>query len=894
MSTYGLQQLLSPRSVALIGASARPGSMGAALLNNLKQGGFSGPIYPVNPRYKEIDGLPCVAAIGDLADTPDLIIIATPASTVPSLVEAAGEKGVGAAIIVTAGLGHGPDSLKAQSEMMARRTGVRLLGPNCLGLIAPHARLNASFAARMPAAGHLAVISQSGAIAAAIAEWGITNATGFAAIASIGDQVDVDIGDLLDYFALDSKTRAILLYIESISRARKFMSAARAAARTKPVVVIKAGRHAEGAQAAATHTGAMAGSDAVYGAAFRRAGLLRVYDMDELFDAAETLSHVRHLKGNRLAILTNGGGIGVLAIDRLRDMGGTVAAVSPETKQRLDSVLPSTWSGANPVDIVGDAGPDRYVAALDALLADPANDAVLVFNVPTAMASPRDVAQAVADKVASHRSKFLQSKPVFVSWIGADQAIAEIFNAAAIPYYETEVEAVRGAMHLVHYQEAISSLMETPPSLPDDFRPDEAVARSIIDKTLSDGRRWLDPLEVAALMGAYGIEITPTHHAADPDVAVRIAAPLLAEGKRVVLKIHSRDIVHKSDVGGVRVGLSAEDEVARAASEIYSNAKRLRPDARLEGLIVQPMIQRKHARELILGIATDPVFGPVILFGRGGTAVEVINDKALALPPLDLNLANDLISQTRVSRILSAYRDVPAARREDIALTLVKISQLAADHPEIDEIDINPLLADEHGVLALDARVSVSRKQVAKSQSHLAIRPYPREWERVLQLAPDWPIKIRPVRPEDEGLFTEFFSQISNGDLRLRFFAPIKDFSHSFIARLTQIDYARAMAFVAIEQESGKLLGAVRLHADANHEVAEYAILVRSDLKGRGLGWKLMEMVIEYAKADGIKLIRGEVLRENTVMLRMCEELGFDVSAAPDDPGLSIVSYRLQ
>lgn len=893
MSTYRLQQLLSPRSIALIGASPNQGSLGYALLKNLKEAGFPGPIYPVNPRHHEIDGMKCVPAIGDLAGTPDLMIVATPAQTVPSLVQAAGEKGIGAAIILTAGLGHGPESLAAQSEQIARQSGLRLLGPNCLGLIAPYAKLNGSFVSRMPAPGHLAVISQSGAIAAAVAEWGITHATGFSAIASIGDQVDVDIGDLLDYFALDPKTRAILLYIESITRARKFMSAARAAARTKPVVVIKAGRHAEGAQAAVTHTGAMAGSDAVYGAAFRRAGLLRVFDLGELFDAAETLSHVRALKGNRLAILTNGGGIGVLAIDRLRDLGGTAAILSPAIKDRLDSALPSTWSGANPVDIVGDAGPDRYVAALDALLADSANDAILVFNVPTAMASSRDVAQAVAEKVSAQRSKTLQPKPVFASWMGGDQETADIFNLAAIPHYSTEVEAVRGAMHLVRYQEAIASLMETPPSLPDDFKPDETAARSIIDKVLSEGRRWLDPVDVAALLETYAIPVTPTYRAADPASAVRIAAPLLADGYKVVVKIHSRDIVHKSDVGGVRVGLSSEDDVARAASDIYGNAKRLRPDARIEGLILQPMIQRKFARELILGIATDPVFGPVILFGRGGTAVEVINDKALALPPLDLNLANDLIGQTRVSRILSAYRDVPAARREVVAMTLVKISQMAADHPEIDELDINPLLADERGVLALDARISVSRKPAARSQSHLAIRPYPKEWERLLQLTPDWPILARPVRPEDENLFSEFFTQVSDSDLRLRFFAPIKDFSHSFIARLTQIDYARSMAFVAIDQTSGKLLGAVRLHADANHDVAEYAILVRSDLKGRGLGWKLMQLVIEYARADGIKLIQGEVLRENTVMLRMCEELGFNIAAAPDDQALSIVSYRL-
>lgn len=891
MSTYRLQQLFAPRSVVLVGASPRKDSLGHAVFENLKRAGFAGPIHLVNPRHREIGGAKCVATIADLDTAPDLMVVVTPAHTVPALVEAAGEKGIASAIILTAGLGHGPDSLAAESERIARKYGLRLLGPNCLGLIAPYAKLNASFAARMPAQGHLAVISQSGAIAAAMSEWGIANSTGFSAIASIGDQLDIDISDLLDYFALDPKTRAILLYVESIKDARKFMSAARAAARTKPVVAIKSGRHAEGAQAAVTHTGAMAGSDAVSDAAFRRAGLLRVYDLSELFDATETLSHFRTLRGKRLAILTNGGGIGVLAIDRLRDFGGTPATLSEMTAVRLHEVLPATWSGTNPVDIVGDAGPERYVAALDALLADPENDAILVFNVPTAMASSHEVAQAVAERISAQRTKTLEPKPVFVSWIGGDRKIADIFNQASIPQYPTEAEAVRGVMHLARYREAIDSLMETPPSLPDTFRPDEQKARRIVEKAISEKRRWLDPLEVAALFEAYTIPIVPTVHVADAADAATAATPYLRQGYAVVLKIFSRDIIHKSDVGGVRLNLTNEDDVARAATDMIARARDLRPDARLEGFILQPMIRRPGARELIVGIAHDRVFGPVILFGRGGTAVEVINDKALALPPLDMKLAQDLIGRTRVSRILSAYRDVPAARQDEIALTLVKVAQMAADIPQLEELDVNPLIADESGVLALDARVAVS--EARRTDRQLAIRPYPKEWERRLLPQPDWPVLARPARPEDEEMFRAFFKSVSEEDLRLRFFAPVKDLSHPFIARLTQMDYARAMAFVAIDEASGAMLGAVRIHADANHEAAEYAILLRSDMKGRGLGWKLMELIIEYARADGIRRIHGEVLRENTVMLRMCGELGFQVTPDPDDPSLSIVEYRL-
>ncbi len=507
------------------------------------------------------------------------------------------------------------------------------------------------------------------------------------------------------------------------------------------------------------------------------------------------------------------------------------------------------------------------------------------------MASSQDVAQAVADRISAQRSRMLEPKPVFASWIGAGRTIADIFNRAAVPLYPTESEAVRGVMHLVRHQEAMSSLMETPPSLPENFKPDEPRARLIIETAIAEGRRWLDPLEIAALFRAYAIPIVDTIHAKTAADAAGASSHLLRQNNGVALKIFSRDITHKSDVGGVRLGLPHEDDVARAASDMIERATRLRPDARLDGFILQPMIRKPSARELILGIAHDRVFGPVILFGRGGIAVEVIDDKALALPPLDMKLAQDLIGRTRVSRILSAYRDVPAARRDEIALTLVKIAQIAADLPEVRELDINPLLADESGVIALDARVSLSADRSPGNQ--LAIRPYPKEWERRLVLQPDWAIFVRPVRPDDEQMFAEFFRHVSEEDLRLRFFAPVKDLSHAFIARLTQIDYARAMAFVAIDEASGEMLGAVRLHADANHDSAEYAILLRSDLKGRGLGWKLMELIIAFARADGLNRIHGEVLRENIVMLRMCTELGFRIASDPGDPSLSIVEYQI-
>jgi len=893
MSTYRLDRLFSPRSIALIGASPREGSLGRKVLANLKAGGFTGPLAVINPKYPTIEGIATLPSIEALEEAPDLVVLTTPPETIPVLVDAAGASGVAAAVIVTAGLGHGPGSLAEKAEQTARRHGIRLVGPNCLGVMAPAAKLNASFAARMPLGGDLALLSQSGAIAAGLVEWAAERAVGFSAVVSLGDKVDVDFGDLLDYFALDRGTRAILLYVESINDARKFMSAARAAARAKPVVVIKSGRHAQAAKAAATHTGALAGSDAVYDAAFRRAGLLRVFDLDELFSAAETLGRLKPFSGRRLGILTNGGGIGVLAVDRLADLGGALADLSPETLAALDAVLPPTWSRANPVDIVGDADAERYGAALEVMLADRDSDAVLVMNVPTALASPQEAARRVVDTAERHRRQAMRPKPVFAVWLGSSSTTDDLFEEAAIPHFATEADAVQGFMHIVRYREAQALLMETPPSLPEDFAPETDKARAVVAGAVAEGRSWLDPLEVTALFEAYGLPITPAVLAQSADEAGEVARPFLEAGDPVAIKILSPDIIHKSDVGGVRLNLTNEAAVREAARDILERARALRPEARITGLTIHPMILRPKARELIAGLADDETFGPVVVFGRGGTAVEVINDKALALPPLDLTLARTLIGRTRVSRRLKAYRDVPAADEDAIALVLVKLAQLAADLPEVRELDINPLLADQNGVIAVDARVAVapSIQPVRGPVGHprFAIRPYPKEWERHTTLPDGTGVFIRPVRPEDEELFRSFFEKVTPEDLRLRFFAPIRDFSHTFIARLTQLDYARAMALVAIEEETGAMLGAVRLHADANYDTGEYGILVRSDLKGRGLGWLLMEMIISYARAEGLNVIEGQVLRENTMMLAMCEKLGFTIGPDPHDPDIRLV-----
>jgi acetyltransferase len=897
MSTYRLDALFAPRSVAVVGASPRSTSTGRAVLANLRQAGFPGAIHLVNPRYDIIEGIRSVKDYDALPAAPDVAAIAVPPAAVPDAVAAAARRGTAVAIIITAGLGHGPGSFAEICEKKARAAGMRLVGPNCLGVVVPRAKLNASFAAAAPPDGDLALISQSGAIAAGLVQWAGGRGVGFSAIVSIGDSIDVDFADLLDHFAYDRGTRAILLYIESIKDARKFMSAARAAARTKPVLVIKSGRHVQGAKAAMTHTGALAGSDAVYDAAFRRAGLLRVIDLDELFAAAETLARSPTLFGRRLAILTNGGGLGVLAVDRLVDLGGELAGISPATMKKLDGALPPIWSRANPADIAGDADEERYAVALEALLEDEGNDALLVMNVPTALASAADAAKSVIAVTEQARQRRVRAKPIFTVWMGEGGPASKAFEAARIPNYATESAAVYGFMHLARFRESRELLMATPPNLPRDFAPDVAAVRPVVDAVLQEERAWLDPIELTRVLAAYGIPITPATLARDPDEAVAAAKPHLARGVPVVLKIQSPHIVHKSEVGGVRLDLAGEEAVREAAADILNRARAMKPDARVAGVTVFPMIVRPKARELIVGVADDPTFGPVIAFGQGGTAVEVVSDKALALPPLDLNLARRLIARTRVSRILKAYRNVPAADERAIELLLVKLSQLIADFPEIREIDLNPVLADETGVIAVDARVSVAPveklRRGVSGNPRFAIRPYPTEWERHITLRDGMAVFIRPVRPEDEPLYGPFFAAVTPDDLRLRFFAPVKDFSHTFIARFTQIDYARAMAFIAIKEATGEMLGVVRLHADSDYTSGEYAILVRSDMKGHGLGWLLMQLIFEYARGEGIRTIKGQVLRENVGMLDMCRELGFHVESDPQEPSSAVVTLSL-
>jgi acetyltransferase len=900
MSIRNLDKIFLPRSIALIGASGKEGALGHIVLTKLREAGFKGEIWPVNPGYREISGLTCFKDIAALPGTPDLAIIATPAPTVPGLIGELGEAGTRAAVVITAGLGANEEgTLKRQMLEAARPHLMRIIGPNTLGLIVPPIGLNASFADPSVASGDLALISQSGAVIATMADWANSRNVGFSSMVSLGDMSDVDFGDLLDWFAADTRTRAILLYVESVTHPQKFMSAARSAARAKPVIVIKSGRHEEAAKAAASHTGALAGSDAVYDAAFRRAGLLRVFDLDELFSATETLGHVQPFRGDRLSVLTNGGGTGVLAVDTLADLGGKLAKLDEDTLKALDGVLPATWSRANPVDIIGDADEHRYSASLDHLLGDKNTDAVLVMNCPTALASSEKTAKAVADAIGAYRKAHPRAKPVFTCWLGggAEEKARGIFEPLHIPNFSTPGDAVRGFVYLTRYAAAQEALIRMPPSLPGDFKPDKQRAQKTVQRAIEEGKKWLDSGDISEIFAAYDIPYVAPRFAATPEDAGKAARDLLQDHEACALKIVSPDIQHKSDVGGVKLNITSATAAEECARQMMEDISAAYPDKRIEGVSLEPLIDRPAARELILGLADDKLFGPVVLFGQGGTAVEVISDKALALPPLDLTLAHDLIEQTRVAKLLKSYRAQAAADIGAVALTLVKISQLAADIPEIRELDINPLLADEDGIIALDARMRVAeekRRDRHGGNPRFAVHPYPSEWEGELELLDGSKIIARPVRPEDEMLYQEFFDHVTPDDARLRFFSPKPELSHKLIARFTQIDYNRAMAFVALDPETGALLGVVRLHADANGEIAEYAILVRSTIKGKGLGWALMTMIIDYARKTGLKKVYGDVLRANTVMLRMCGDLGFAQSFDTDDPAIVHVELDLR
>ncbi|HYM43267.1 MAG TPA: bifunctional acetate--CoA ligase family protein/GNAT family N-acetyltransferase [Steroidobacteraceae bacterium] len=874
MSSHNLRYLLTPQSVAVVGASDRPGSVGATVMRNLLAGTFKGPVWPVNPRHTTVAGVRAFATAQQLPATPDLAVICTPAPAVPGVVLQLSERGCRAAIVLSAGLEQPAadgGTLSAAMLRAARSHGLRILGPNCIGLLVPGIGLNASFAHLSTVrAGGIAFVAQSGALTTAMLDWAQGSGVGFSHCISLGNAADVDFGDLLDYLGKDAATRAILLYVESVTGARKFMSAARAAARNKPVVAVKAGRTGEAARAATSHSGALAGSDAVYEAALRRAGVLRVRTTRQLFEAAEILGQSRPYAGPRLAILSNGGGPAVMATDALIEGGGELAPLGAETLRELGGLLPRGWSQANPVDIIGDAGPERYVGALEALLRSPTVDALLLIHAPTALASTRAVAQACAPLLAR------TPKPAFACWLGAEGVrAAGLPGTEPVPGYATPEEAVEAFMHVVRYHQVQSLLVQTPESRPEGPAPDRAAARAVVAKALAEGRTTLTEPESKELLAAYGIPTVVTRIVRDPAGLAAVAASI---GYPVALKILSPDISHKSDVGGVALDIAGAAELERAAQAMLARCRSLRPQARLEGFTVQKMIRRGGAHELLAGLAVDPTFGPVILFGRGGTAVEAIGDSALGLPPLNSVLAGELIARTRVARLLGGVRGLAAVDRGALESTLVRLAQLASEIAEIAELDINPLLAGEDGVIALDARVRLAPARLSAA-ARLAIRPYPSELEERIEHR-GRALLLRPIRPEDTARHRQFLARVSPQDLYTRFFRNVRELPESDLAHFTQIDYDREMAFIAVSAAGGdqeEILGVARAYADPDNTAAEFAVLVRSDLKGQGLGTLLMRKLMRYCAARGTGELRGTILADNAAMLQLAQTLGFRV-----------------
>ena len=881
MSTRNLHHFFHPESVAVVGASARAGSVGATVLANLLSGGFAGPVWPVNPKYRQLLGLEVHADVTRLPRAPDLAVVCTPAATVPRIVEDLGELGCRAVVVLSAGLdAPGADGASLGQAMLAaaRPHLLRILGPNCVGLLAPGIGLNASFAPAAALPGRLAFVGQSGAMATAVLDWARERGIGFSSFVSLGDALDVDLGDLLDYLGADTGTEAILVYAQSIRQARKFMSAARGAARAKPTVIVKAGRAPEGARAAFSHTGTLAATDLVVDAALRRAGMLRVLTTVELFDAVALLGQRLRAGAGRLAILGNGGGPGVMAADALADTHGTLARLGEGTLARLDAVLPPGWPRANPVDINGDAPAERYRLVLQALLDSPDVDAVLLIHAPTAIVPAAGIARALLQLLPLVRAT---RRPLLCCWLGG-ASVAQARRLcldAGLPVFDTPEEAVRALMQLVDHARNQKLLMQAPAAgtlAP----PDRDGARALVDRLLAGGRGAVGEAEAKALLARYGIPVVPTGTAADEAGAAAAAARI---GYPVALKIVSPDIAHKAEVGGVALELGDEHALRDAAARMRARLQALRPQARLEGFTVQAMARRPRALELIVGIGVDPVFGPVILFGQGGVAVEANADHSIGLPPLNRVLARDMIVRTRVARLLAGFRDVAPADIDAVADVLVRVGQMAADLPALCELDIHPLLADREGVLALDARMRLAPASGADPLARLAILPYPDPLERRVETRIG-PLTLRPIRPEDAAAHQAFFRALSQQDVHFRMFASARELTDAQLARFTQIDYAREMAFILTRKaEAGdETLGVARVVADPDNLGGEFAIVVRSDLQGQGLGGLLMTALIDYCRARGLRELKGVTLAENVGMHALARRLGFSVAFDSD------------
>jgi acetyltransferase len=885
-----LAPLLEPASVAVIGASERAGSIGAVLLGNMLAAGFKGRLFAVNPGHHSVQGLPCYPSIGALPQAVDLAVIATPAATAPALIDECGRAGVRAAVVISAGFGEtGAAGAALERAMLeqARQHKLRLLGPNCLGIMRPASGLNATFARGNARAGSLGLISQSGAVCTALIDWAVPNGIGFSSVVSLGASTDVDFGELIDYLVNDPATAHILLYIEGVRDARRFVSALRAAARVKPVVLMKVGRYPAGSRAVQSHTGAMVGADDVFDAVVRRTGVVRVKTIGQMVAAAQALAARIRPQGNRLAVITNGGGPGVMAADRATELGLPMATLAPATIAALQPALPATWSHGNPLDLIGDADAARYGAAVSACLADPGVDGALVILTPQAMTDATGVANVVIECARASQ------KPLLACWMGEQSVAAArpLFAAAGIPVLRTPEPAVDMFAHVAAFYLNQQTLLQAPAPLEQQTAPDTAAAARIIEGALAAGRHALTQTEARAVLAAFHIPVARVLTAQNADEAVQCA---LAIGYPVVLKIDSADISHKSDVDGIRLNLDDAAAVRSAYAQIIANAARLRPEARLDGVVIEAMLNVRHARELMVGMTSDPVFGPAITFAAGGTAVEVLRDRALDLPPLNLKLVRALIGRTRIARMLGAFRELPPVDMAALEAVLLRVSEMACELPWLTELDINPLIADAGGITAVDARILIAPCAPARRPyAHLAIHPYPSELVSACTLPDGAAFTLRPIRPEDAGMEQSFVRGLSPTSRYFRFMGTVRELTPEMLVRFTQIDYDREMAFVAVQpggsragdpESAGEIeIAVARYVTNADGASCEFAIVIDDAWQRRGLGRVMMRRLIEVARARGLARMIGHIIAGNSNMLALCNELGFDVRCVDGD-----------
>jgi acetyltransferase len=888
MSQHHLKPLFAPKSVAVFGASDRIDSVGQIVFQNMLQSGYHGALYPINPMRPEVQGCKAYASIADIGEPVELAVIATPPQSVPDIIEECGKHNVKAAVIITAGFGEAGEEGKALERAVlenAKRHGIRLIGPNCLGVMRPDIGLNATFNKGSAMAGNLAFVSQSGALCTAILDWAQTSDVGFSSVVSMGSSADVDFGEILDYLVSDVKTHSILLYIEGIRNARSFMSAIRAAARIKPVILVKVGRHPVGSKAAMSHTASLVGSDDAFEAAVRRAGVVRVRSITQLFSAAKALSFGFKPTGNRLAIVTNGGGPGVMATDCAEDYGLVMATLSDSTMEILNKELPHTWSHGNPVDIIGDAQADRYQHAVKACLEDPNVDGVLAILTPQAMTKPLEAANTVIE-LSTH-----YHKPLLTSWMGGDQVTESraAFKKSKIPNFRTPEPAVEVFSFLSAYHKNQKLLMQVPGPLSHHIEPDVEGARMIIEGALQEKRKVLSEMESKALLSAFHIPVAQTMVARSPNEALLIAQQL---GFPVAMKVNSPNITHKSDAGGVLLNLMNAQAVRGAYHEIVENINRNRPDAIIDGISIQPMIVKPNGRELMVGVTNDPVFGPVITFGAGGTTVEIMGDRSVTLPPLNSFLVKDLIHGTNVSKMLGAFRHMQPADMDALESVLLRVSEMVCELPMLMEMDINPLILDEHGALAADARVVVDfRPPSAERYAHMAIYPYPTHMVSSWQTADGTDVVIRPIRPEDAKLSQDFVRDLSEESRYFRYMNVVHELSESMLVRFTQIDYSREMALIAVTEDHNQEveLGVARYAINPDGDSCEFALVVADSMHGKGLGHKLLTLLMDAARSNGLRFMEGQVLKSNANMLKLMTRLGFSIQPDPEDDALKCV-----